>query len=242
MLLPLPPPGPSSWPREGHSEPAIDTRGGPCTTTTTTHAHSSHSALSSPCLLLPSAPPGSSCSSLGGRPVDTSIPLTSLCTSTTIPPAAIVKPQGFFARSFPPRGAAGVHIHLTLSHASYRLLTCPTAHRRSRTPAAYHHGRRSRHRNRHDGAHDPLCHWQHRHAAGVFLMSRWTPGATCPLGAAAEGGVGSRTAQPPHPPPPTPTASLNPPHTIHALTIPGPSPQGGQALLDHGIPKPHLLP
>ena len=43
----------------------------------------------------------------------------SLCTFIIIPPAAIVKPQGFLARGFPPRRAAGVHSHLTLSHASH---------------------------------------------------------------------------------------------------------------------------
>ena len=44
---------------------------------------------------------------------------TSLCTFIIIPPAAIVKPQGFLVRGFPPRRAAGVHSHLTLSHASH---------------------------------------------------------------------------------------------------------------------------
>jgi hypothetical protein len=46
-------------------------------------------------------------------------PSPSLCTFIIIPPAAIVKPQGFLARGFPPRRAAGVHSHLTLSHASH---------------------------------------------------------------------------------------------------------------------------
>ena len=168
-------------------------------------------------------------------------PLTSLCTLTITPPAAIVKPQGFFVRSFPPRGAAGVHIHLTLSHASYHLLTCPIVHWRRRTPAAYHHRRRRRHQCRQDGAYDPLRHRQHRHAAGVALMSRWTLDLTSPLGAAAEGDVGYRTAQPPPSHPPSPSRLTNLSHTIHALTIHGPSPQGGQALPDHGIPKPHLI-
>lgn len=65
---------------------------------------------------------------------------TSLSTSITIPPAAVVKPQGFLVRGFSPWGAAGVHIHLTLSHASYHRLTCPIVHRLSRAPAAYRHG------------------------------------------------------------------------------------------------------
>ena len=168
-------------------------------------------------------------------------PLTSLSTFIITPPAAIVKPQGFFMSSFPPRGAAGVYIHLTLSHASYRLLICPIVHWRRRTPAAYHHGRWRRHQFRHDGAYDPLRHRQHRHAAGVALTSRWTPGLTCPLGAAAEGDVGYRTAQPPSPKPPYPLRLTNPPHTIHTFTIHGPSPRGGQALPDHGILQPHLI-
>jgi hypothetical protein len=46
-------------------------------------------------------------------------PSPSLCTFIIIPPAAIVKPQGFLVRGFPPRRAAGVHSHLTLSHASH---------------------------------------------------------------------------------------------------------------------------
>jgi hypothetical protein len=168
-------------------------------------------------------------------------PLTSLSTSIITPPAATVKPRGFFMRSFPPRGAAGVYIHLTLSHASYRLLICPIVHWRRRTPAAYHHGRRRRHQCRHDGAYDPLRHRQHRHAAGVALTSCWTPGLTCPLGAAAEGDVGYRTAQPPPPQPPYIPRLTNPPHTIHTFTIHGPSPRGGQALPDHGILRPHLI-
>ena len=48
-------------------------------------------------------------------------PPPSLCTFIIIPPAAIDKPQGFLVRGFPPRGAAGVHAHLTLSHASHPL-------------------------------------------------------------------------------------------------------------------------
>ena len=47
-------------------------------------------------------------------------PPPSLCTFITIPPAAIVKPQGFLVRGVPHQGAAGVRIHLTLSHASHR--------------------------------------------------------------------------------------------------------------------------
>ena len=168
-------------------------------------------------------------------------PLTSLSTPIITPPAAIVKPQGFFVRSFPPRGAAGAHIHLILSHASYHPLTCPIVHWRRRIPAAYHHWCRRCHQFRHDGAYDPLRHRQHRHAAGVALMSRWTPGLTSPLGAAAEGDVGYRTAQPPPSHPPSPPRLTNPLHTTHALTIHGPSPRGGQALPDHGIPRPHLI-
>ena len=167
-------------------------------------------------------------------------PLTPLRTSIITPPAATVKLQGFFVRSFPPWGAAGVHIHLTLSHASYRLLTYPIVHWWRRTPAAHHHGRRRRHQCRHDGASDPRRHRQHRHAAGVALLSRWTPGPTCPLGTAAEGDVGYRTAQPPPPHPPSLSLITDPPHTTPALTIHGPSPRGGQALPDHGIPRPHL--
>jgi hypothetical protein len=46
-------------------------------------------------------------------------PSPSLCTFIIILPAAIVQPQGFLVRGFPPRRAAGVHSHLTLSHASH---------------------------------------------------------------------------------------------------------------------------
>ena len=61
-------------------------------------------------------------------------PLTSLSTSTTIPPDAIVKPRGLLVSGFPPGGAAGVPNHLTLIHDSYHRLTCPIVHRWSWTP------------------------------------------------------------------------------------------------------------
>jgi hypothetical protein len=53
-------------------------------------------------------------------------------------------PGFFLARGFPPWGAAGVHSHLTLSHASYHQLTRPIVHRWSWTPVIYPHRRRSR--------------------------------------------------------------------------------------------------
>jgi hypothetical protein len=156
--------------------------------------------------------------------------------------------QGFPRERFFPRGAAGAYIHLTLSHASYRLLTCLIVHRLGRTPAAYHHGRRRRHWSRHDEAYSPPSHQQHCHAAGAFLMSRWTPGMACPPGAAAVGDVGYWTAQPPLPPP-FPSPPLHPfakltahahthtpthTHTHTHLRGPWPSLLRGQALLDRG--------
>ena len=47
--------------------------------------------------------------------------------------------QGFPFAGFFPQGAPGAehHIHLTLSHASYFLLTRPMSHRLRRAPAAY---------------------------------------------------------------------------------------------------------
>jgi hypothetical protein len=84
-------------------------------------------------------------------------PHTPLSTTITIPPAAIVKLQGFVVRGFSPLGAARAYIHLFLSHASYHRLTCPIVRRLSRTLAAYHHhGRRRRHWSCHNGAYDPL--------------------------------------------------------------------------------------
>ena len=161
--------------------------------------HSHHHSSGRP-LIAPGTLPRKRLLPLAGARSAHPHPLTPLRTSIITPPAATVKLQGFFVRSFPPWGAAGVHIHLTLSHASYHLLTCSIVHWRSRTPAPCHPGHRRRRRSCHDGAYDPFRHQQYRHAAGVALMSRWTPGLTCPLGAAAEGDVGSRTTHPPHPP------------------------------------------
>ena len=161
-------------------------------------------------------------------------------TSITIPPVAIVKPQGFLARGFPPWGAAGVHNHLTLSHASYHQLTRPIVHRWSGTPAVYPHRRRSCRRNRHGGAHDPLYHQRSRHAAGASLLSCRTQGLACSLGAAAEGDVDYWAAQPPPPPQPTPTPPTN--RTWHTLSSPGSSRGGDQAPLDRGIHQRHLIP
>jgi hypothetical protein len=106
--------------------------------------------------------------------------------------------SGFLRERLPSGAAAGVHISLTLSRASYHLLICLIVHRLSKTPAAYHHGRRRRHRSHHGGSYGPLRHWQHRHAAGAVLMSRWAPRLAFTLGAAAEENVCSLTARPPH--------------------------------------------
>ncbi len=94
-------------------------------------------------------------------------------------------------------------------------LTCPIAHRRGWTPAVCHHWRRRRHRNRHDGAYYHLRQQQHCHAAGSSLMSRRTSGLVCPLGVAAGGDVGSRTAQPP-----PPLSVLPPPHSLPPYLFP----------------------
>jgi hypothetical protein len=111
-------------------------------------------------------------------------------------------PGVFLARGFPPWGAAGVHSHLTLSHASYHQLTRPIVHRWSWTPAIYPHRRRSRRRSCY-GAHTilfttssiatllepPCCLAGHRtwHAPSVL-----PPRGTWPIGPHN------------HPPPPTP--------------------------------------
>ncbi len=96
------------------------------------------------------------------------------------------------------------HTHLTLSHTSYHLLTCPIAHRRNWMPATHRHGCGMRRRSCHDGPY-PLRHQQHSHAAGTDPMPRWTSGRECPLGAAAEGDVDYRTPQPPSHPHPLPS-------------------------------------
>ena len=77
-LMPLPPSLPPPWPREGHSEPAIDVRGETHahTVTTSTHTPSPHPALPSPFLLSPLGNPGNVASQeappAGGRPERTS--------------------------------------------------------------------------------------------------------------------------------------------------------------------------
>jgi hypothetical protein len=122
-------------------------------------------------------------------------PFPSPSTSITIPPAAIDKPQDFFARCLPPRGAARAHTHLTLSHASYYQLNRPIVHLWSWTPAVYPHRHRSHRWCCHTGTNDPLLHQQYRHAAGAALMPRLAQRLACPLGAAAEGDVDHRAAQ-----------------------------------------------
>ena len=108
------------------------------------------------------------------------------------------------------------------------------------------YGSRRRHRSCHDGAHDPLCHRQHRLAAGVALLPSWAcwraPWVLPPRGAWALGLHNHLILTTPHHT--IATASITPPHTTHALMTPGPSRRGGQALLDHhdGIPQPHLIP
>jgi hypothetical protein len=73
-------------------------------------------------------------------------------------------------------------------------------------------------------------------------MPRRVQGLACPLGAAAEGDVDRRATQPPLPPSPTHLTLLTTPRTVHALTSPGPSRGGDQALLDRGIHQRHLIP
>jgi hypothetical protein len=115
----------------------------------------------------------------------------SLCTFITIPPTAVVNPQGFPWGIPPPLRAAAVAFHLTPIHSS----PSPTKMSDRQpvgSPVAYHHGHRSRHQSRHDGIDDLLRHQQHRYSdtAGVFLVPRWTPGQACTLGVAAAGDVG----------------------------------------------------
>jgi hypothetical protein len=94
---------------------------------------------------------------------------------------------------------------------NYRILV----HRLGRAPAAYHHGRRRRHRSRHDGAYYPLSHQQHRHAAGANLMSRLTSRLACPPRCCRRGDVGYRTAPPPPPPPSPPSPTFPHLHRLH---------------------------
>ncbi len=85
---------------------------------------------------------------------------------------------------------------------------------------------------------DPLRHQQYRHAAEATLIPRRAQGLACPLGAAAEGDVDHRAAQPtlPTPHPPALQTTLR---TVHALTYPR---GGDQALLDRGIHQRHRTP
>jgi hypothetical protein len=76
------------------------------------------------------------------------------------------------------------------------------------------------------------------------LVSRWTPGLVCPLGATAGGDVDYRTAQPPpttptplHPTPPPPNRTRE----SWPLSARGPS-SAGPSQPDRGIPQPHLIP
>jgi hypothetical protein len=113
----------------------------------------------------------------------------------------------FLVTGFPPSGAAGVHIHLTLSHTSYHLLNCPIDHRRSWTRAAHRHGRKRRCWSPHDGPY-PLRPRQHSHAAGTDPMPRWASGRECPLSVA--GGEDYRAPQPPSHPHPSSSTRPNP--------------------------------
>jgi hypothetical protein len=176
----------------------------------------------------------------------------SFCTFITIPPAAIVKPQEFLVRCVSHQGATGVHIHLTLSHASHRptnLFDSPPAERDTcclsqRTQESPSEPPRWSARPSLPPAASSRC-WS---LSGVSLDT--TTGV--PPRCRRRGGRGPSdctTTPPPHPTPPHPhPTNPTPPHTAHThMHSPyhdpwPPPPMRGQAPLDRGTPLPHLIP
>jgi hypothetical protein len=176
----------------------------------------------------------------------------SFCTFITIPPAAIVKPQEFLVRCVSHQWATGVHIHLTLSHASHRptnLFDSPPAERDTcclsqRTQESPSEPPRWSARPSLPPPASSRC-WSH---SGVSLDT--TTGV--PPRCRRRGGRGPSdctTTPPPHPTPPHPhPTNPTPPHTAHThMHSPyhdpwPPPPMRGQAPLDHGTPLPHLIP
>ena len=176
----------------------------------------------------------------------------SFCTFITIPPAAIVKPQEFLVRCVSHQGATGVHIHLTLSHASHRptnLFDSPPAERDTcclsqRTQESPSEPPRWSARPSLPPPASSRC-WS---LSGVSLDT--TTGV--PPRCRRRGGRGPSdctTTPPPHPTPPHPhPTNPTPPHTAHThMHSPyhdpwPPPPMRGQAPLDRGTPLPHLIP
>ena len=179
-------------------------------------------------------------------------PPPSFCTFITIPPAAIVKPQEFLVRCVSHQGATGVHIHLTLSHASHRptnLFDSPPAERDTcclsqRTQESPSEPPRWSARPSLPPPASSRC-WS---LSGVSLDT--TTGV--PPRCRRRGGRGPSdctTTPPPHPTPPHPhPTNPTPPHTAHThMHSPyhdpwPPPPMRGQAPLDRGTPLPHLIP
>ena len=96
----------------------------------------------------------------------------------------------------------------------------------------------------HSGAYDPLRHRQHDddddcYAAGAVTGHQdWHAPSVLQQRETWAFGQHTHFTSLSTPPP----ASLTATHTGHALMIPGSSRLGGQALLDRGIPQPHLMP